>query len=150
MLIYAPEFSSTLSLLPPVPPSPPELPTVITASSGATNLIVCWQSSPATTTPVTQYEVSLTGGRQGQTLTRRTSSIETCLNVTGLDPGSSYSISVVAIGAVDNVEGRSIAAPSFQATTTTTGELACTCTLYVHVLLLLFRCPFIRHPFWPM
>ena len=88
----------------------------------------------ATITPVTRYEVSLTGGGPGQTLTRRTASNETNLNVTGLDPGSSYSISVVAIAVVDDVEGTSIASDSFEANTTTTGELACTCTLYVHVL----------------
>ena len=73
------------------------------------------------------------GGRQGLTLTRRTASNETNLDVTGLDPGSSYSISVVAIAVVDDVDGTSIASDSFEANTTTTGELACTCTLYVHV-----------------
>ena len=82
------------------PPGPPRRLTV--DSSNATSFVICWEAPLESDYPISVYTVrarnlnSTAGGMDGM-VTRNTTNNSTLFTLTGLLPGTTYEVTVVAV-----------------------------------------------------
>ena len=105
------------------PPSPPLMLSVDVI--GATYFRVCWQGPLTIISPISYYLISVnnlngTGGMDN-TFIRNTTTDERDFNITGLLPGTTYQLIVVAVSQGGNIVATSEASESVTCTTGLTG-----------------------------
>ena len=97
-------------------------------SSTATSFVVCWEAPLEVNSPISFYTVSArnlndTGGDDGaHVVTRNTTNNSTFSNVTGLLPGTTYELTVVAVSQGGDVVAKSQASEPVVSTTGLTGQ----------------------------
>ena len=90
------------------------------------SVLICWETPLVADSPITFYSIkasnlNATGGMDGIVITNTTTN-STFFNVTGLLPGTTYELNVVAVSQGGNIFAESQASDSILITTKVTGE----------------------------
>ena len=105
-------------------PGPPL--TLAVDSIGATSALICWEPPLVADSPITFYSIkarnlNATGGVNG-IVVRNTTTNSTFFNVTGLLPGTTYELTVVAVSQGGDILAESQASDSLPIVTKVTGK----------------------------
>ena len=111
------------------PPSQPL--TLAVDMTGATYFRVCWEEPLDIFSPISYYLINVTNlngtGGMDDTFIRNTTTDDRVFNITGLLPGTTYELAVVAVSQGGDIFAASQASESVSATTGFTGQ--CTISL---------------------
>ena len=105
------------------PPSPPL--TLNVDSSTATSLVLCWEAPLEFNSPISFYTVSaqnLNETDDSAHVIRNTTNNSTFFNVTGLLPGTTYELTVVAVSQGGDIIAKSQPSEPVVSTTGLTGQ----------------------------
>ena len=103
---------------------PPQ--TLVVDRIEATSVIICWEAPLVADSPITFYSIrasnlNATGRLDGIVVTNTTTN-STFFNVTGLLPGTTYELNVVAVSQGGHIFAESQASDALLITTKVTGE----------------------------
>ena len=121
-------FSYTYTI---VPPEPPQLLAVDSSQTTSKSIFIRWNPPTESNSLISYYLINSSDhfDPTAEVVLTNTSTATTFFNVTGLLPGTTYELTVVAVSQGGDVIGKSEPSNSMTATTRTTGEIQYILTL---------------------